>query len=152
MAQGNDVNKVKALRDATGLSFGQINKALTEAGGDQAKAMDLLKAYGAQIAAKKSERQVHEGTISAYVHNTKKVGSLVELLCETDFVAKNSEFQQLAYDLAMHVAAMRPADVPELLAQPFIKDQEMTVQDLINQAIGKLGENIQVGQFSIFVI
>lgn len=152
MAQGNDVKTIKALRDATGLSFGQISKALTEAGGDQAKAMDILKTYGAQIAAKKSERQVKEGTVAAYVHTTKKVGSLVELLCETDFVAKNSEFQQLAYDLAMHIAAFKPADAAELLAQPFVKDQDMTVQDLINQAVGKLGENIQIGEFAVFVI
>ena len=148
----NETEKIKELRGATGLSFHQIKKALAEAGGAPAKALEVLKSYGGQIAASKAARQVKEGTVAAYIHNTKKVGSLVELLCETDFVAKNSEFQQLAYEIAMHVAAMRPADVQEVLAQLYIKDDGMTVQEHINQSIAKLGENIQVGRFAVFVL
>ena len=146
----NDIDKVKALRDSTGLSFNQIKKALDEAGGDEAKATEILKSYGAAQAEKKSERAVKEGIVESYIHNNRKVGTLVELLCETDFVARNEEFRALAHDLAMHVAAMRPQTTEELLAQPFVKDPNVTVQDLVHQAIGKLGENIQVGRMTLF--
>ncbi|SRR6266498_806645 len=144
--------KIKKLRDETGLSFNEIKKALDEAGGDEIKAMEALKAYGASAAAKRSGREVKEGIIESYVHTTKKVGSMVELLCETDFVARNGEFQQLAKDLAMHIVAMRPADNAELLAQPFVKEPEITVRDLIARHVAKIGENIQVGRFSLFEI
>ena len=83
------------------------------------------------------------------MHATKKLGVLVEILCESDFVARNAEFQKFAHDVAMHIAAMKPADTQELLEQMFIKDQTLTVQDLLNQHISKLGENIQVGEFYI---
>lgn len=146
----SDTEKVKHLRDTTGLSLGQIKKALDEAGGDVARALEILKAHGVSVAQKKSSREVKEGIIDAYIHATKKLGALVELLCETDFVARNLEFQKLAHELAMQVAAARPGTVEDLLSQQFIKDQDITVQDLINQYIAKLGENIQVGRFEIF--
>ncbi|HXK40621.1 MAG TPA: elongation factor Ts, partial [Candidatus Paceibacterota bacterium] len=87
-----------------------------------------------------------------YIHATKKLGALIEVLCETDFVARNVEFQKLAHELAMQVAAAKPGTLEDLLSQPFIKDQDITVKDLINQYIAKLGENIQVGRFEIFEI
>ena len=104
------------------------------------------------MAAKKSSRQVKEGVIDTYVHSTRKVASVVELLCETDFVAKNMEFQKLAHELAMHIAALKPGSTEELLGQPFVKDQDVSIQELINQSIAKLGENIQLGRFEVFEI
>lgn len=144
--------QITKLRTQTGLSFKEIKDALTEAGGDEAKALEILKSRGGEIAAKKSARQVKEGSVASYVHATKKTGSLIELLCETDFVAKNADFQNLAHDLAMQVVATKPADAKELLEQPFVKDPSITVQELINQHIAKLGENIQVGRFIVFEV
>lgn len=144
-----DATLVKALRDETGLSFDKIRKALDEAGGDREKALQILASQAGDMAAKKSDRVANEGAIASYIHTTGKVGSLVELVCETDFVARNEEFKTLARDLAMHVAAMRPADDAELLAQSFIKDPTLTIQDVINQAIAKLGENIRLAGFSL---
>jgi elongation factor Ts len=114
------------------------------------KAMDILKAHGVFVAEKKSYRVVKEGIIDAYIHTTKKIGAMVELFCETDFVARNIEFQKLAHELAMQIAATKPGTVDDLLIQPFIKDENMTIKDLINQYIAKLGENIQIGRFQIF--
>jgi len=148
----SEIDKIKNLREATGLSLNQIKKALDEAGGDEKKAAEIIKSYGAEMAGKKSSRKVGEGIVDSYIHSTKKAGSLIEILCETDFVARNSEFQALAHDIAMHITAMQPADTAELLTQPFVKDPSITVQDLINSAIGKLGENIQIGEFTVFKI
>lgn len=147
-----DTEKIKQLRESTGLSLGQIKKALDEAGGDEAKALDVLKAQGLATAAKKSSREVKEGIVDSYIHANKKMGAMVEVLCETDFVARNSDFQQLAHDLAMHIAAARPETPDDLLNQPFIKDQAVTVKDLINQYVAKLGENIRIGRFQVFEI
>ena len=147
-----DTDKIKNLRESTGLSLAQIKKALDEAGGDETKAREILKAQGVAVAAKKSSREVKEGVIDSYIHANKKMGAMVEVLCETDFVARNSEFQRLAHDLAMHVAAVRPGTIDDLMAQTFIKDLGITVKDLINQYVAKLGENIQVGRFEIFEI
>ena len=152
MSKLTDVEKVKHLRESTGLSFNEIKKALDEAGGDETKAVEILRVHGVKMAEKKSSRAVKEGVVSSYIHATKKLGSMVELLCETDFVAKNMEFQNLAHELAMHIAALKPGSVDDLLEQPYIKDQDMTVKDLINSYVAKLGENIQIGRFEIFQI
>jgi elongation factor Ts len=114
--------------------------------------MEVLKAHGVVIAEKKSSREVKEGVVDAYIHATKKLGAIIEVLCETDFVARNAEFQKLAHELAMQVAASKPETIEVLLSQPFIRDQDITVKDFINQYIAKLGENIQVGRFKIFEI
>ena len=134
------------------MSFSEVKKALDEANGDVARAMEVLKARGIAVAAKKSSREVKEGVVDAYIHATKKLGVLVEVLCETDFVARNVEFQKLAHELAMQIAATRPGTLEDLLPQPFIKDQDITIKDFINQHIAKLGENIQIGRFEIFEI
>lgn len=147
-----DTDKIKNLRESTGLPLAQIKKALDEAAGDETKAREILKAQGIAVAAKKSSREVKEGVIDSYIHANKKLGAMVEVLCETDFVARNSEFQKLAHDLAMHIAAARPETPDDLMAQPFVKDPAITVKDLINQYVAKLGENIQVGRFEIFEI
>src|SRR3989344_332705 len=152
MSKLTDVEKVKHLRESTGLSFNEIKKALDEAGGEVSRAMEILKAHGVKMAEKKSSRAVKEGVVSSYIHATKKLGSMVELLCETDFVARNMEFQNLAHELAMHIAALKPGSVNDLLEQLYVKDQDMTIKDLINSYVAKLGENIQIGQFEIFEI
>lgn len=99
---------IKELRDATGVSVMQCKKALEEAGGDKDKALVILKKKGAEAAAKRGDRTLGAGTIQAYIHSTGASGVMVELACETDFVGKNEDFKKLAYDIAMHVAAMRP--------------------------------------------
>jgi elongation factor Ts len=147
-----DVEIIKELRDTTGISFGEIRRALEEAGGDKARAIEVLKAHGVALAKKKSSRETREGIIDAYIHATKKTGALVELLCETDFVARNPLFAELAHELAMHVAAMEPENVEQLLEQPYIKDQDINVGELVAQYVAKLGENIKVGKFIRFQI
>ena len=102
------IEQIKELRDSTGISIMQCRKALEEAGGDREKALVILKKKGGDIAAKKSDRSLGASIISAYIHSNGKVGALVELSCETDFVAKNDDFKALAYDIAMHVAASNP--------------------------------------------
>lgn len=142
---------IKKLREETGLSVGDIKKALDEAGSEEG-AMELLKAKGAASAEKRASREVKDGVIASYVHANKKLASVVELLCETDFVARTDDFKNMAYDLAMHVAAMKPQTEDELLSQPFIKDGSITIKELINQAIARIGENIRIGKFQIFEI
>ena len=144
----SDIEKIKKIREATSLSVGEISKAFSEAGGDESRVLEILKARGAAIAGKKSTREIKEGVVECYIHNTRKVGAILELGSETDFVARNEEFRKLARELAMQIASMNPQSVEELLAQPYIKDAGMTVADLINQHIARLGENIKIGQFS----
>ena len=148
----SDIEKIKNLRDSTGLPLNEIKKALVDAQGDEERARQLLQELGVKMAAKKASREAKEGVIESYIHNNKKIASVVELYCETDFVARNMEFQKLAHELAMHVAAMKPGDLEGFLSQPFVKDPNITVQELINQSIAKMGENIQVGRFELFEI
>ena len=138
---------VKELREKTGAGVVDAKKALDEANGDVTKALDILRKKGQAKALKKTDRETHEGVIALYVHPNKKIGAMAKLFCETDFVGRNDEFQDLARDIAMHVAAINPKDVTELLAQPFVKDADKTVQELIAESIGKMGENIVVGDF-----
>lgn len=144
--------EIKALREETGLSIMQCQKALEAAGGDKVKAIALLKEKGAEIAAKKGDRTLGAGVVSAYIHAGDTVGAMVELLCETDFVAKNPEFKATAKEIAMHVAAMKPETVEELLTQPFIKDSSKTISDMINGTIQKFGERTEIGQIIRFAI
>lgn len=152
MSNQTDVKMVKHLRESTGLSFNDIKKALDEAMGDETKAMEMLRVHGVKVAEKKASREVKEGVVASYIHATKKLGSMVEVLCETDFVARNADFQELARELAMQIAAMKPGDVAGLLEQPYVKNPDMTVKDFINSHVAKLGENIQIGRFELFQI
>jgi elongation factor Ts len=138
------------LRRLTGFSYREIKQALEEANGDKTRAIEILKARGAALAEKKVSRTTQEGVINAYIHATKKVGAIIELLCETDFVARNPLFSELAHELAMHITAMDPKDVDELLEQPYIKDQDITIRDLVINYIAKLGENIKINRFVRF--
>lgn len=144
------LEEIKTLRQQTGLSISQCQKALEEAGGDREKALTLLRQRGVEIAAKKSGRSLGAGVVASYVHAGDTVGVLLELLCETDFVAKNPEFKTIARDICMHIAAMNPANTEELLEQPFIKDASQKISDLINNTIQKFGERTEVGQFVRF--
>lgn len=143
---------VKELRDKTGVSMMECKKALEEAGGDMGKALELLQARAAVQAGKKMDRVLGAGVVASYVHGTGQVGALVLLSCETDFVSKNDEFMALARDIAMHVSAMRPADVAELLGQQFIKDPSKTIGDMLNAAVQKFGERTEVREFACFAV
>lgn len=195
MATEISMEQIKALRDKTGISVMQCKKALEEAAGDEEKALILLRKKGAEIAAKKSDREFGAGVVQAYIHSNGTIGAMVELVSETDFVSNNSEFKTLAYDIAMHVSATNPefikkdeidesarikatevfqAEVegkPEnlkvqilagkldayfkdkiLLEQPFIKNPDLTIQQLIDNAIQKFGERIEVASFKRMAI
>jgi len=139
--------QIKKLRQKTNLSVIECKKAIEEAKGDEAKALQILSKKGAAKAIKKSEREAKQGLVEAYIHNNGQVGVILELNCETDFVARNEEFKKLAHDLAMHIAAMESKDVKSLLKESFIKDASKTIEDLFTEAIAKLGENIKLGKF-----
>ncbi len=188
---------VKQLRDLTGAGMMDCRKALEEAGGDINKAVEELRKASAKVALKKQDRATGEGVVEAYIHPGAKLGVLVKLVCETDFVARNPEFQQLAKDIALQIAAMnpqylKPEDVPAaviekekeiyreqltgegkpaavqdkiiggklqkfysevcLYRQASIKDDKMTVEDMIVQVIAKIGENIRVTAFTRYTL
>jgi len=187
------LDTIKKLRQQTGAGMVAIKQALDEAKGDEEKAIEILRKLGQSKALKKTDREAREGVVVSYVHSNNRVGALVKLLCETDFVGRNEDFQALAKDIAMHVTALnpkfiKPEDVPAeliekekeiwkaqlaqegkpaemmekimvgkekkfreesaLLTQPFVKDSSMTVGELIIEKIGKIGENIQIGEIS----
>jgi elongation factor Ts len=190
-------NVVKELREKTGAGMMDCKKALTEAGGDFAKAEDVLRKKGLAAAAKKSGRIASEGTVASYIHMGGKIGVLLEVNCETDFVARTEGFQTLVKDLAMQIAAAAPQyvrreEVPApiiekeleiaraqareqkkpdaivekiasgkiekfykevaLMEQPFVKDDKKSIQEVVTEAISKIGENIQVRRFARFVL
>ena len=155
--------QIKQLREMTGAGIMDCKRALEETKGDISGALAILKQRGLAKAEKKAHREVKEGLVEAYIHRGNRIGALVELNCETDFVAHTDELKKLACDLAMQVAAMDPSfigsdELPEevdpsqacLLHQPFIKDPEKTVQDIITETIAKVGENIKVRRFARF--
>jgi elongation factor Ts len=184
---------VKQLRERTGAGMMECKNALTEAGGDQEKAIDLLRTRGAAKAAKRADREATEGSVGAYIHMGGKIGVMIEVGCETDFVARNDQFQALVRDIAMHIAAAAPTSVsrseipadvlererniyreqmresgkPEqiwdkivdgkiekfyaesvLLEQPYVKNPDQTVGQMINEISGKTGEKIEVRRFT----
>lgn len=188
---------IKQLRERTAAGFMDCKKALEETKGDIEKAIDILRKKGLAIAAKRAAKEASEGVITAYIHSNKKIGVLVEVNCETDFVARTSEFQEFAHNLAMQIAATNPVAIsrdqvppeilerekkiyeeqlkeagkPEniipkilegklekfykenvLLEQPFIKNPELTIQDLLNEIITKTGEKIVIKRFCRFQI
>ena len=149
------VEDIRRLRAITGAGILDCRTALQEAEGDTAKAQVILRDKGLASALKKATRAAAEGVVESYIHSGSRIGALLELNCETDFVARTEEFRTLAHDLAMQVAAMDPdtvspdedADGSNLMEQSFIKDPSKSIQDLVNDAIAKLGENIQVRRF-----
>ena len=147
-----DLKLLKKLRDETAASIADCRVALDESGGDYKKALEWIKKRSVEKADKKSGRETSEGIVESYIHQGGKVGVLVELLCETDFVAKTDDFKKLAKELALQVAAMNPADVDSLLKQDYIRDTSLTMEKLVKSAIGKLGENITVKRFVRFEV
>ncbi len=147
-----DLKLIKKLRDETSASIADCRRALDESDGNYDKALAWLKKRAAEIAAKKADRETSQGLIESYIHGGGKVGVLVELLCETDFVAKTDEFKHLAKEVAMQVAAMNPETVEDLLKQDYIRDGSQTIEALVKAAIGKTGENITVKKFIRFEI
>ncbi len=193
----SSLTQIKALRDKTGAGIVDVKKALDEAQGDEKKAIELLRKRGSDKAMKKSDRTAAEGIIGTYVHTDQKSAAMVVLKCETDFVARNEDFQALARDIAMHITAMMPTCIapedvsddvvakekdiwraqlskegkPEeimdkimegkeqkfrqeqaLLTQAFVKDPEKTIKDLIDEAVIKIGEKIEIGAFQRFAL
>ncbi len=148
MAVNIDLSLLKKLREETSASVSDCRRALEESNGNYDKALEWLKKRAAEKAEKKADRETGEGLVEPYIHQNGKIGVLVEILCETDFVARTDDFKKLAHEVAMQIAAMNPKDTEELLAQPFIKDPGMTIQELVKQTIGKLGENITVKKFA----
>jgi len=141
---------IKKLRQATGARVLDCQKALQEAKGDFKKAQEIVAQKGLARAEKNQDREVVAGLVAQYVHNNGKVGALVEIKCETDFVAQNDEFKQMAKDVAMQVVAMNPQDVDELLEQDFIKDPSIKVEKLVKLLSGKIGEKMVVTRFKRF--
>lgn len=145
-----DITKIKELRDKTGISIADCRVALEKAGGDLEKALKFLKDRGAEIAQKKAARPTGNGLIETYMHAGGRVAAMVELACETDFVARTDEFRNLAHELAMQVASMDPKDVGELEKQEYIRDPSLKVKDLITNVVAKIGENIKIVRFVRF--
>lgn len=141
-----DVELIRELRKKTGAPIVRVKEVLEEVDGDKKKAEKILKKEGFEKAAKRKRRETSQGLIETYVHHSGKVASVVELLCETDFVARNKIFKTLAHDLALQVASMEAEDAEELKEQEFIKDPEKKVGDLVKEAIAKTGENIRIGR------
>jgi elongation factor Ts len=141
------VEEIKRLRELTGIGITDAKKALEEAQGDFDKALEEMRKKGLTKAEKRGEREARAGLIGSYVHDG-KIGVLVEVNCETDFVAKTDEFKDLVKDLSLHICASDPEDLDKLLEQPFVKDPSKTVGDIVKEANAKLGENIVVRRFS----
>ncbi len=146
------IELVKKIREETGLGVMEIKSALEKSGGDEKKAKEILKSKGYEKAEKRAERETHQGRVATYTHSTGKIGVMVELLCETDFVAKNENFLSVAKDLCLQVAAMDPKDTKELLEQEFIKDPTLKIKDLVTALSAKFGENIKIGRIERFEI
>ncbi len=142
--------QIKKLREKCGAGIMECRRALEEAEGKEEKALEIIKERGLKVAEEKKTRETKQGVIEAYSHGGGRVVSVVELLCETDFVARNEEFRALAHELSMQVAAMKPKNIEELLAQPYIREPNETVADLVNGLVGKIKENIKIGRIARF--
>lgn len=147
-----NVEQIKKLRDETQASVADCRMALEETKGDYKKAIDWLKAHGMEKAIKKADRETGQGLVESYIHQNGKIGAMIEILCETDFVARTDDFKKLAHEVAMQVAALNPKDVDTLLKQEYIRDGSVTIDQLIKQTIAILGENIVVKEIKRFQI
>lgn len=140
------VEQIKKLREATGAPISRVKKVLEEVRGDQKAAFKILQKEGFEKAAKREGRSTSQGKLFTYAHHTGKVVSVVELMSETDFVARNELFEELGKSLSMQVASMNPKDVSDLQKQEFIKDPSKKISDLVKEVIAKTGENIRIGK------
>lgn len=146
-----DTDILKQLREETGFGIMDIKRALEEANGDVAKARELLKERSVMVVEKKSGRETKQGLIETYSH-LGRIGAMVEVNCETDFVARGDDFKTFVHDLVLHIASMNPADLDELMNQPFFNDDSTTVRQRLDQLVGKIGENIQIKRFARFAL
>ena len=144
------IDQIKELREQTGAPVLECRTALEECGGDEGKAIEWLRQKGMDRAEKKASREVKAGLVEAYTHATGKVGVLVEVACETDFVARNEQFKNFCHELALQIASMAPKNVAELLEQEYIREPDKKVGDLLKETIGKIGENIIIQRFERF--
>lgn len=145
-----NVDLIRKLKEQTGAPVIRAKKVLEEVGGDEKKAFAILQKEGFEKAADKENRETSQGLIETYVHHSGKVASIVEVFCETDFVARNELFKGLAHDLALQVASMEAEDSEDLLKQDFIKDPTKKVGELVKSVIAKTGENVRVGRIARF--
>lgn len=141
------IEDLKKLRLETGAGIADCKEALNFSKGSFEKAKEWLKQKGFDKADKKADREVKAGLVEVYSHQG-KVGVAVEVLCETDFVAKTDDFKILAHELALQIASMEPSSKEELLTQEYVRDPSLTINDLIKSVVGKVGENIQIGKFA----
>jgi len=144
------LDQIKKLRAKTKAGVMDCRKALRQAQGKLDLAEKILRQWGVKSAGKRVNRQTAYGVVEAYSHTDGRIVAVVELCCETDFVARNDEFKKLAHELAMQVAAMKPKNISQLLKQPWIRDEKRTVDSLVKEAIGKIGENIVVRKIARF--
>lgn len=142
-----NLDDIKKLREETGAGVMDAKKALEDTKGDYKKALEIIKQKGLATAKKKSEREANSGIIEVYSHQG-RLGAMLELACETDFVAKNDTFKKLAHEIALQIASMDPKNVDDLMDQPYIKDESKTIKELINENILKIGENIYIKKFN----
>jgi len=147
-----DPRDVQRLRSESGAGVMDSKRALEDAGGDYEKALGLLRQRGLESVAKKSGREAKEGLIASYIHGNGRVGSLVELASETDFVSRGEEFQKLAREIAMQVVAMEPASVEDLLEQPYIRDGSKKIKDLVTEVAATTKENVHVRRIQRFAL
>jgi len=151
-AKRQALKTIKELRLLSGAGVMDCRRALKKTKGDLSRALKVLQKEGEVIVAKKVDRKTEEGLVASYIHANGRVGAMVTLLCETDFVARTVDFKNLAHELTMQVAAMDPASVEELLGQEYIKDSKLKIRDLVKQMITKTGENIRIGKFTRMVV
>ena len=142
---------VKNLREQTGAGVMDAKRALEEAGGDVVKAVQIIQAKGLIRAEKRIERATSSGLIVSYIHND-RIGVLLDIRCETDFVARTDDFRGLAHNIAMHIAAMNPENIETLFAEPSIKDQSLSIENLVKGVIAKVGENIRIEKFCYYAL
>lgn len=142
-----DFKLLKKLREETGISFSLCKKSLEETDNNYEESKKLLNKWGVEKAEKKSDRSTGDGAIFSYIHHNKKIGSLLELKTETDFVSGNGEFQKIGQELAMQIASVPAKDVEEFKQQQYIRDPGKTIDEIIKEAILKFGENIQISRF-----
>ena len=144
------MDKIKELREKTGAGVMDAKKAIEESQGDVAKAIEIIKAKGLAKAESKSDREVRSGKVYCYTHAGGSAAAMVEIACETDFVAKTPEFEALCKEIAMQVVSMNPENVDELMKQDYIRDGSQTIEQLVKTLVGKTGENIRVTRFARF--
>ncbi len=144
--------RIKELRECTGAGMMDCKKALTEAGGDMDKAVDILRTKGLADLAKKAGRATNEGVIGSTVAGDARSGAIIEVNCETDFVARNEDFRAFVTELVGHVLASEPADVASMLAQPFAGDPSLTVEQYVGEKVTRIGENMGIARFARFEV